>query len=92
VPWTDDRGLSEDRQQGCLKRCHRSAWTQQGQKWGPTLGSVETEAVSAETQEIVRMVNELAADVLGFCGQAVVGLGRFENMYQVFMEGLTRRG
>lgn len=41
---------------------------------GLTLGSIETEAVSSQREEIVGMISELAADVVGFRGQAAMGL------------------
>lgn len=39
-----------------------------------TLGSIETEAVGSQREEIVGMISELAADVVGFRGQAAMGL------------------
>lgn len=39
---------------------------------GLTLGSVNADAVDSKTQEIVGVANELPADVIGLCGQAVM--------------------
>ena len=41
---------------------------------GLTLGSVDAETISSQTQEVVGVIDELAADVLAFCGQAVTVL------------------
>jgi len=40
---------------------------------GLTLGGVDAEAVGSQPQEVVCVINELAADVLAFRGQAVTG-------------------
>ena len=56
-----------------------------GPTMGLTLGCVDTEAVGSQTQEVIGVVNELAADVVGSRGQAAIGSSQFTNMDRMFM-------
>lgn len=73
MPWTGDRGLSEDRQREYLGVASVDSSSSEPIV-GLTLGSVDAETISSQTQEVVGVIDELAADVLAFCGQAVTVL------------------
>ena len=57
-----------------------------------TLGSIDAETVGSQTQEFVGVIDELAADVVAFCSQAVTVFSQLDDTRPALTGRRTRRG